>query len=244
MVAAWLVALGLVAAGIAALLGVGRYSSTRATDADGHLDRVRQQILYQPITLLAAGALAGVSWCFVEGPGVLRLGDLGAPARDLTWLGFAPGETWNSVGVTFCVVPFLVTTVVVYLQVLRGKPVRFAELLWALAWALPFSVMNALTEELIFRVGVVHALAGHVGADVIAVASGLAFGLPHYVGTPGRVPGVLMAGALGWIMARAVLETNGLGWAWAIHFVQDVPILTMMILAARSAQTALAPPTP
>jgi hypothetical protein len=56
------------------------------------------------------------------------------------------------------------------------------------------------------------------------------FGLPHYFGTPSGVIGVLMAGFLGWLLAMSLVETQGIFLAWAIHFVQDVVIITSMIL--------------
>ena len=35
--------------------------------------------------------------------------------------------------------------------------------------------------------------------------------------------------ATGWFLAKAVLETGGLGWAWFVHFVQDVIILIAIL---------------
>jgi hypothetical protein len=39
-----------------------------------------------------------------------------------------------------------------------------------------------------------------------------------------------MAGFLGWLLAMAMVETQGFLLAWAIHFVQDVVIIASMIL--------------
>lgn len=163
---------------------------------------------------------------------MLQVGQLDAPAKDLGWLGFAPNEPWSAVGVTFCVVPCLVTTVVVYFQVLRGKRVDLRRLLRAFAWALGFSVVNALTEELIFRASVAQLLRGPLSDGAVALVCAAAFGVPHFFGTPGKLPGVLLAGFLGWVMARSMLDTGGLGWALLIHFAQDVPIITMLLASA------------
>jgi hypothetical protein len=43
-----------------------------------------------------------------------------------------------------------------------------------------------------------------------------------------------MAGFLGWLLAMSVVETRGFFLAWTIHFVQDVVIITSMILMSRS----------
>jgi hypothetical protein len=39
-----------------------------------------------------------------------------------------------------------------------------------------------------------------------------------------------MAGFLGWLLARSVVDTQGMFWAWFLHFLQDVVIFTAMIL--------------
>lgn len=48
----------------------------------------------------------------------------------------------------------------------------------------------------------------------------------HYFGAPGGVPGVLLAGFLGWFLSKPIAETRGFAWAWLIHFAQDVVIFT------------------
>lgn len=59
----------------------------------------------------------------------------------------------------------------------------------------------------------------------IRLWSAAIFGGIHYFGTPGGPLGMLMAGFLGWLLAKSVVETKGFGWAWLIHFLQDVVIL-------------------
>lgn len=137
-----------------------------------------------------------------------------------------------SVGLTFLVVMTVVTSVVVWLQVGRGR-VSLPGLLRALPWAVAFSVVNALTEELLFRVTLAEALGPVLAAGWVAAISAVLFGIPHWFGNPGRVPGVLLAGFMGWFLTLSILQTGGIGWAWLIHGVQDVVILTMLISAAQ-----------
>ena len=54
------------------------------------------------------------------------------------------------------------------------------------------------------------------------------FGILHFYGVPYGVVGVLLAGFLGWLLAKSMLETRGLFWAWFIHFWQDVWIFSFM----------------
>ena len=69
----------------------------------------------------------------------------------------------------------------------------------------------------------------------ILLISAALFGVPHYFGTPSGIPGVLMAGFLGWLLALSLIETQGLLVAWALHFVQDVVIIGSTILITRRA---------
>jgi hypothetical protein len=41
--------------------------------------------------------------------------------------------------------------------------------------------------------------------------------------------GVVLAGFLGWFLAKSVLETRGIGLAWFIHFVLDVIIFVAIL---------------
>jgi membrane protease YdiL (CAAX protease family) len=52
------------------------------------------------------------------------------------------------------------------------------------------------------------------------------FGLPHYNGFPSGAIGIIMAGVLGYVLAKASYETKGLGIALGIHIVQDIIIFT------------------
>lgn len=41
-----------------------------------------------------------------------------------------------------------------------------------------------------------------------------------------------MAGLLSGLLAKSVVETNGIFWAWFIHFLQDVVIFSAFVMAA------------
>ncbi|NUQ25067.1 MAG: hypothetical protein HUU34_14055 [Saprospiraceae bacterium] len=62
-------------------------------------------------------------------------------------------------------------------------------------------------------------------ANRVCLWSAAIFGGIYYFGTPGGPLGLLMAGFLGWLLAKSLVETRGFGWAWSIHFLQDVVIL-------------------
>ena len=86
------------------------------------------------------------------------------------------------------------------------------------------ALTNAWSEEIFSRFVIVAGLAGKIGSSTICWISAIIFGLPHFFGTPSGFFGVIMSGLLGWLLAKSVLETKGLGWALFIHFLQDVVI--------------------
>jgi membrane protease YdiL (CAAX protease family) len=93
-----------------------------------------------------------------------------------------------------------------------------------LPFVLLFSATNAWFEEIFTRFVVVAGLNGKMKPDFICIISAVVFGIPHFFGTPSGLFGVIAAGALGWFLARSVVETKSLGWALLVHFLQDVVI--------------------
>lgn len=77
-----------------------------------------------------------------------------------------------------------------------------------------------------------HGLGWSIKRPTIYLISALIFGSVHFFGVPGGVLGMIMAGFLGWLLARSVAETEGMAWAWFIHFLQDVIILSGLFLLA------------
>jgi len=184
--------------------------------------------LYQAVALLVAVTVV-VAVRFVTGAPLPRWGDLSAPSRGSRFLGVSEGESWRRVGLSFTAVVSVVTAV--FLGVSYGSQhVDTPWTAWALAFliALPLSTTNALTEELITRWAVVASLTGRWEAAA-PWASALIFGSVHWFGIPGGAVGALMAGFLGWLLARSIQDTRGIGWAWIVHFCQDVLIFTVTI---------------
>jgi membrane protease YdiL (CAAX protease family) len=217
----------------AALLGLGRL-----TRAPGRT-YVSTQVRYQPVALVVAALAVLAVRLLVPGHAdYLRVGDWAAPAADMAWLGVAAQDTWRSVGATFLVVMTVVTAVVMWWQLGRGSRIGVRALVRALPVGIVLSIVNALTEELVFRVAVAEGLGPVLPATAVALVSAGLFGVPHWFGRPGRVPGVLLAGFMGWFLTLSVLQTGGIGWAWTIHAVQDVVIITLLIAVDRRSTVA------
>jgi hypothetical protein len=161
----------------------------------------------------------------------LCVGNLAAPAQPIRFLGIRKPIPWTWFGPALIFVfgavlaPFLYLTV--YPNFGAGSRVlQFFPAIVAVA------AMNAASEEFQFRC----LLLGHLrgvfspAENVLLVAA--FFGLVHYFGQPSGPVGVAMAGFAGWIWARSMIETRGWIWALIVHFVQDILILSFLVVGA------------
>lgn len=155
-----------------------------------------------------------------------RLGDFSAPAAKVSWLGIKENESWRSVGTGFVVVITATTAVFMWFGFYQKTSVAW---LPALPFVVAFSLTNSFSEEMLTRFSLAAGLDGVFSKSQICWWSAAIFGGVHFLGTPGGILGVLMAGFLGWLLAKSVLETRGFGWAWFVHFLQDVVILFALI---------------
>lgn len=218
----------LISTGILGLFAISKY--TERFKAKGMF---LWQCSYQFLTLIMAVSLLLLNRLIhADYRSALNKGYLKAPTENFGLLGIPNGTRWSDALITFLIFPLIATTVVVYFQVLKKKGVSLLTIAKVIPAAILLSIFNSFTEEVIFRVIGIEGLSNVLSVSVLAILSGLWFGIPHYFGTPGKIPGVLMAGFLGWVAAISILETGGIAVAWGIHFVQDVPIITMLLAVA------------
>ncbi len=192
-------------------------------------------VRYQLVTLMLALVVIGIARLLVPGgTRFLRVGQLDAPVVPVPLIGLRPKphETWWHVGRNFAVILTGVTALVIYFQVLRGTDVGLLAMLAAVPVAIPLAVSNAFVEETLTRYAVLTALFDRYGPRVSYAFSAVLFGGVHYWGKPGGVVGVLLAGFLGWLLAKSLGETRGMGWAWFLHFLLDIVIFTAVIATA------------
>ncbi|MHB1669957.1 CPBP family intramembrane glutamic endopeptidase [Thiomonas sp.] len=227
-----MLALVIVAVATAVILNLGRVANKSPYSVSG-LEYINTQSKYQALLLCVAGV---VLFClyFVNAANFwlyFALGNIAAPAKGVAWLLISDNQSWASVGVTLSFFITLVTSTFVYLQFRKsGKGLK--QVLPYLPWVLLFSLTNSFSEEVVYRLGIIVPLVGSVDTNYILLISAAAFGAPHLRGMPNGIVGVLMAGFLGWLLAKSLIETNGIFWAWLIHFLQDIPIFSAFVIAA------------
>lgn len=161
----------------------------------------------------------------------LARGDLSAPAAPIRWLAVRPGDRWLetgrnlTLGISLGTLAFLV---------LSGTPTSglATAALPAMPAILFAAALNAFNEEVSYKASILSVLDAPIGRREALRMVAAYFGIAHFYGVPYGLVGVALAWFLGWILARSMAETRGMGWAWFIHFVQDVLIFTFMAAGA------------
>jgi len=158
-------------------------------------------------------------------------GDTNALTEPVQWMGIKSGERWKQIGRNFSVILSLGTLIFL---ILAGRPP-----LDIVLRALPFlpailiaALLNAFNEELTYKASFLSVLEDTVGRQHALWLMAAYFGIGHFYGIPYGVIGVLMAGFLGWFLGKSMLETRGMGWAWFIHFWQDVLIFAFLAIGS------------
>ena len=156
--------------GIASLFVVGKKTKSKFSKSF-----LKYQIAYQLITLAIALFLVLLNR-LQNHKDIHWVGSWTAPMTNMKWLGIPSDTPWSSGVITFTLIPLIITSLVVYLQV--AKSIAILRLLKYVPIAIPFAILNSLTEELVFRVIGVEGLTFSVG--VVAIICGLWFGIPHF----------------------------------------------------------------
>lgn len=188
-------------------------------------DMLGVQLLRLVVSLVMIAALLILG--FRRSEFFLVRGDLDAPVERVRWLGIDASVRWKRLG---RILSLAISLGTLAFLAIAGRPA------WgALARALPllpavllFAVMNAFSEELSYRAAFLAPLHRTVGKHQSLMLTAAFFGLGHFYGVPYGVLGVVMAGILGWLLGKAMLETRGFFWPWFIHFLQDVLIFAFM----------------
>jgi hypothetical protein len=194
---------------------------------------VNKHIAYQLTTVLIAIAFLGLL-NFLKPDSFkkfFKLGNIKGKVTPAKFVGINPKEheNWLHVGINFSVIITTVTALLIYFQLVKEKAIAAETIISLLPFSLLFALSNSFVEESITRLGVVIILADTIDNNKIPFLSGILFGTVHYWGNPGGVPGVSAAGFLGWLLAKSIIETRGIFWAWLIHFLQDVVIFSAIL---------------
>jgi membrane protease YdiL (CAAX protease family) len=190
-----------------------------------------QDVFVGSIVLLVPGLLMLLS-AVAGGLGrrelFLQRGDPAAPSR-------IPGTgrrvSWRRLG-PLLVILFVAPLAVALTFGTRPDFARLDNALALLPLALAFAAINALSEELRFRCVLLARLVPVVGAETSLWMTALLFGVAHWApgNNPSGLGGVAMTTVAGLALAKSMLETRGLFWAWTMHGAVDVVIFAFLVM--------------
>lgn len=226
----------LVIGATAIVLNLNRWAQKKPFSLS-RLHYINVQAKYQTLLLAVAFTVLVMLYLFnpINFARFFALGNPTAPAAAVALFGIAEGESWLAVGGSLTLFITLATATFTFLQFRKLKD-GLTQLVPFMPFVLLFSLNNSFAEEVIYRLGVIVPLVGALEPQYILILSAIAFGAPHLRGMPNGIVGALMAGVLGWLLAKSMLETSGIFWAWGIHFVQDVVIFSGLVLNAIQSQ--------
>lgn len=196
---------------------------------------VNFQINYQ-LLLLGIAIISMIS-SYIFNPesfkSILSIGNISASGEELKIFGIKKGDSWLKTGISLSVFISLATGIFMYFQ-LKGQSIDYSLLKTGLLWIILFSLTNSFAEEMIFRVGINGPLANLLAPNKIFLISAIIFGIAHFQGMPNGIIGIVLAGLLGYVLSKSIHETNGVFWAWFIHFLQDAIIIGSLYLLKSS----------
>jgi membrane protease YdiL (CAAX protease family) len=221
----------LLIAGVATVLLVTSGTFTNQINLQIHPDSFVNGLAKYQAFALTVGILATITILILnpESKQLLNAGQLNAIAEKEKWLGINGKSSWRVNGLQLLFFVSIATGIFMFLAVKYTN--NISNFQWGfIPFILLFSFTNSLTEELIFRFGVVGGLFNHYPKLTILIISSILFGLPHYFGYPNGFIGILMSAVLGYILCKVTIETKGLSIAWTIHFIQDIIIFTALMM--------------
>ena len=156
----------------------------------------------------------------------LRIGNLTSYVRAEPMIHLRPRrkDHWTVVGIDGTIIVAVVSILMMHVPRIVYNGLQVDMMVKILPIAIVFSFINSFTEEILMRLGLIVSLKGVVSERKIPLICGLIYGCTQYWSAPGGFLGVITGIALGWFLAKSVLETRGLFWAWLIHFVRDVVV--------------------
>lgn len=184
-------------------------------------------INYQVNGFLLAILTLGIIYLFADKKRLsyLNVNKTSGDLKPVSWFGIKQGK-WEEDGWSYAIILALTIGIVTFLSVFQqGFEFQFSNLLLVI----PMAASNAFIEEVIFRLGYVTMGENEGYANYGMAMSILVFGILHYWGAmPNGLLGSVMAGYLGFFMAKSIQETKGFFWAFIIHFILDIVIFTMI----------------
>jgi hypothetical protein len=155
----------------------------------------------------------------------LVMGQLDAPNEPIHWLGEKQSEPWTRYGRRWAVNMFIVMLVVTALG-FRPPLDAMVKIIPLLPAILVFALLNSFNENFASRASLLPQLLPSFGKSHSLLLPAVFFGMWHFYGMPPGA-GMIFPTFLGWVSAKAMVETKGFFWSWAIQVPLDFIVFSI-----------------
>ena len=158
----------------------------------------------------------------------LTVGHLRATAEPERWGVPRKPENWVGFSLRYALI---IITLLLFFMVPALHPSLSNLSVGSVLFAALCAVMNAFAEEFLYRSALLPQVLPLFGKGRSLILVAVWFGVGHYFGVPSGITGVILTGIGGWVFAKAMVETRGMGWSLFMHFVSDFTIYVVILLA-------------
>lgn len=196
----------------------------------------RQLTLFQVLRLISVLILIlilRIGFGFSRSYLFLQRGQPRSVSHALPHFGWKKSESWSTLGRNLAIIITAITALVLSL----GSGLSSIDLEWqylalSVLVAVILAIANSFSEEVSYRNALLNPLVDIVGKDHAMLITSVLFGLAHYQGVPSGLLGIAFSSVLGFLLAKSMLDTKGMYWAWMIHFLQDILIFTYLVFVS------------
>lgn len=195
---------------------------------------IRELTLFQVVRLTSVLILIlilRIGFGFSRSYLFLQKGQPKSLSHALPNIGWKKSESWGTLGRNLAIIITVITALVLSLgSGLSDLNLEWQYLTFSIFVAVILAIANSFSEEVSYRNALLNPLVDIVGRNHAMLITSVLFGLAHYQGVPSGFLGVTLSSILGFLLAKSMLDTKGMFWAWLIHFLQDILIFTYLML--------------
>ncbi len=158
----------------------------------------------------------------------LTVGHLRATAEPERWGVPRKPENWVGFSLRYALI---IVTLLLLFMVPAFHPSLSNLSVGLVLFAALCALMNAFAEEFLYRSALLPQVLPLFGKGRSLILVAAWFGIGHYFGVPSGITGVILTMIGGWVFAKAMVETRGMGWSLFMHFVSDFTVYLVILLA-------------
>ncbi len=136
-------------------------------------------------------------------------------------LGISGNQSWRVVGRVSLIGCGLIAAFYAYVSIWHRVIPPLEQIIPAIGVGALLAGVSAFAVTAITRFGIIVTLYDTVPPRVIYLLTAILYAVPQYYLFPGGFVRAVIAGVMGWLLAKSIFETRGAAWAWSIQFVYD-----------------------